>query len=99
MSQPRWILPDLPAAEVARLATALGIGNPAAGVLFNRGLRSPEAARLFLQPTLGALHDPNLLLGMDAALERLLRAIRDRERILIYGDYDVDGTTSVVILK
>jgi single-stranded-DNA-specific exonuclease len=99
MPQPRWILPDLPAAEVARLAGMLGIGNPAAGVLFSRGLRSPDTARRFLQPTLAALHDPHLLLSMDAALTRLLRAIRDHEKILIYGDYDVDGTTSVVILK
>jgi single-stranded-DNA-specific exonuclease len=99
MAQPRWILPELPAAEIARLAAALSIGNPAASVLFSRGLRSAETARLFLQPTLDALHDPRLLLGMDAALTRILRAIRDRERILIYGDYDVDGTTSVVILK
>src|SRR6266542_4687034 len=99
MSHPRWILPDLPAAEVARLASSLNIGQPAAGVLFSRGLRTPETARLFLQPTLDALHDPHLLTGMDAAVTRILRAIHDRERILLYGDYDVDGTTSVVILK
>ena len=99
MAQPRWLLPDLPAAEIVRLAGALGVGAPAAGVLYRRGLRSPDAARLFLRPALDALYDPYLLLGMDDAVARILRAIRDRERILIYGDYDVDGTTSVVILK
>src|SRR5690242_8726196 len=99
MAQPRWILPHFPPAEIARLADALGIGKPAAGVLYSRGLQSVDAARLFLEPTLDALYDPRLLLGMDAAVERILRAIESRERILIYGDYDVDGTTSVVILK
>src|SRR5947209_5401540 len=99
MAQPRWILPDLPAAEVARLAAGLGVGMPAARVLYGRGLRDAPSARGFLHPDLGALHDPRLLLGMDAALDRLCRAIRGGEKILIYGDYDVDGTTSVVILK
>src|SRR5262249_12367769 len=58
-----------------------------------------ERAREFLHPDLKSLHDPRLLLDMNAAVDRLCRAIRDGEKILIYGDYDVDGTTSVVILK
>src|SRR5581483_9212263 len=99
MSQPRWILPDLPPAEVARLAGELAIGLPAARVLYGRGLRQADRARAFLHPDLASLHDPHLLLGMDAALDRVSRAIRAGEKILIYGDYDVDGTTSVVILK
>jgi len=99
MSQPRWILPDLPPAEVARLAGELAIGLPAARVLYGRGLRQADRARAFLHPDLASLHDPRLLLGMDAALDRVSRAIRAGEKILIYGDYDVDGTTSVVILK
>src|SRR5690242_17203779 len=99
MAQPRWILPDLPADQVARLAAELGIGLPVARVLYGRGLGDAVRAREFLHPTLDSLHDPRLLLGMDAAIERIARAIRDGEKILIYGDYDVDGTTSVVILK
>ena len=58
----------------------------------------PEAARRFLAPSLDDLHDPMLMRGMPEAMERLRRAIRDREKILIYGDYDVDGTSSVVLL-
>ena len=85
--------------KLARLAAELGIGAPAAAVLYGRGIRNSVQARAFLHPRLESLHSPHLLLGMDAALDRLRRAIRDRERILIYGDYDVDGTTSVVILK
>ena len=99
MAARRWIVPDLPREEVGRLAAALGIGMPAATVLYARGLREPDAAQRFLAPTLADLHDPRLLLGMAEAVERLRCAIREREKILIYGDYDVDGTTSVVILK
>jgi single-stranded-DNA-specific exonuclease len=70
-----------------------------ARVLLSRGICEPDAARRFLNPTLDHLHDPHLLAGMPAALDRLLRAISAGEKILIYGDYDVDGTISVVILK
>jgi single-stranded-DNA-specific exonuclease len=92
----------LPAAEpdlVAALSRELRIGMPAERVLISRGYRDAAAARRFLSPELGDLHDPFLLRGMDAAVERLLRAIAGREKILLYGDYDVDGTSAVVILK
>ena len=100
MAQPaRWRLPDLDASEVAGLAREIGIGVPAASVLYGRGFRDLTSARRFLRPSLDDLHDPLALRGMDCALDRLSRAIRHREKILIYGDYDVDGATSVVILK
>ena len=67
-------------------------------MLVHRGLADPAAARRFLKPEFDHLHDPLSLRDMPAAVDRLARAIRDRERILIYGDYDVDGTTSVVLL-
>src|SRR5579864_1235591 len=95
----RWLLPQVDREGVAALARALGIGPQAAGVLFARGFQEAGAARRFLCPSLDDLHDPLELRGMDCALERLTRAIRNHEQILIYGDYDVDGTTSVVILK
>ena len=72
---------------------------PAARVLWSRGICDPGEASLFLYPTLDQLHDPFRLLGMERAVARLERAIALKERILLYGDYDVDGTTSVVILK
>jgi single-stranded-DNA-specific exonuclease len=100
MAQPAlWRLPGLDASEVAGLARELGIGVPAATVLYGRGFREPSSARRFLRPSLDDLHNPLVLRGMDCALERLTRAIHHREKILIYGDYDVDGATSVVILK
>ena len=70
----------------------------AAKVLVHRGFADPAAARRFLHPTFEELHDPLTLRDMPAAIERIARAIREREQILIYGDYDVDGTTSVVLL-
>ncbi|HLI83391.1 MAG TPA: single-stranded-DNA-specific exonuclease RecJ [Bryobacteraceae bacterium] len=94
----RWVIPPPDAATAAALDGALRIGMPAARVLAHRGLKDPERARSFLAPSLGGLHDPFAMRDMDRALDRLRRAIRNGERMLIYGDYDVDGTASVVIL-
>jgi single-stranded-DNA-specific exonuclease len=95
----RWRLPEADSVTIQEFASSLGVTIPAARVLYQRGIRDAGAARQFLSPLLEDLHDPHLLMGMTAAVERLQRAIRDREKIVIYGDYDVDGTTSVVILK
>jgi single-stranded-DNA-specific exonuclease len=98
MQAARWLFPDVDEAAAAQIATALGLPVPVARVLWARGHRDPAAARRFLAHSLDELHDPHLLEGMPAATSRLLRAIERKERILLYGDYDVDGTTSVVIL-
>ncbi|HVX66149.1 MAG TPA: single-stranded-DNA-specific exonuclease RecJ [Bryobacteraceae bacterium] len=95
----RWVIPRLEPGEAERLASALDVSLPAARVLAGRGLLDAEAARRFLRSSLTDLHDPFLMLGMREALERLRRAIARSEKILLYGDYDVDGTTSVVIVK
>jgi single-stranded-DNA-specific exonuclease len=95
----RWLFAQLDRDRVGALAQELGIGLPAASVSYGRGFQDVTAARRFLYPSLDDLHDPLRLHSMDCALERLTRAIRNQEQILIYGDYDVDGTTSVVILK
>jgi single-stranded-DNA-specific exonuclease len=92
------VLPAPDAAIVAALAAAMKTGMPVAKVLVARGFGDAEAARRFLDPAFEELHDPLSMRDMAAAIERIARAIRDRERILIYGDYDVDGTTSVVLL-
>jgi single-stranded-DNA-specific exonuclease len=94
----RWILPSTDPREVEALSSALQIGAPAAGVLVHRGLGEPDAARRFLKPSLDDLHDPLTMRDMPRAVERLREAIRNGQKILIYGDYDVDGTTSVVLL-
>ncbi len=94
----RWVMASPNPLSVDALCAALRIGTPAARVLVSRGLADPVCARRFLAPSLDQLHDPFALRDMNCALDRLRRAIRDCERILIYGDYDVDGATSVVIL-
>ena len=98
MGPSRWQLPEVDAVAAERLSSALRISAPAARVLVKRGFADPEAARRFLRPALDEMHDPFALRDMDRAVERLRHAIAGREKILIYGDYDVDGTTSVVLL-
>jgi len=70
-----------------------------ARMLVLRGITQAEAAGKFLSPSLSHLHSPYLMLGMETAIERIEAAIQQKEQILIYGDYDVDGTTAIVILK
>ena len=94
----RWLFPE-EAANIAEFARELGIHPPAARVLWSRGYRSAELAEHFLRPRLEDMHDPFLLRDMDRAVARLRQAIDRKEKILLYGDYDVDGTTSIVILK
>jgi single-stranded-DNA-specific exonuclease len=68
-------------------------------ILIRRGIADADSFRRFVAPTLDDLHDPASIHGMDFACERIARAIRDREAIVIYGDYDVDGVTSIVLLQ
>ena len=95
----KWNIAPSDASAVERLAAELKIHAPAARVLCARGFSDPEAARKFLHPTLADLLDPYLLAGMREAVVRLRRAIEQKEPILLYGDYDVDGASAVVILK
>jgi len=94
-----WILPTVDPAAVARLAEHLHCPNAIAGILLSRGISDPVAAHAFLNPTIDHLIDPMLMLGMDLAVARIQQAVRSSEPILIYGDYDVDGTTATVLLK
>ncbi|RZK61631.1 MAG: single-stranded-DNA-specific exonuclease RecJ, partial [Pedobacter sp.] len=83
---------------VKELSQQLNIGEVLAGMLVNRGVNTFEEARIFFRPDLNQLHDPFLMNGMEAAVLRIEKAIRENEHILIYGDYDVDGTTSVALV-
>ena len=100
MSTPaRWLFPQIESGAAASLAAALGVQPPLARTLVRRGYGDPDQARRFLQPSLEDLHDPFLLADMRKATARLLEAIGREQSILLYGDYDVDGITSVVLLK
>lgn len=94
-----WIQTHSDQASAARLARELGASEVLATLLVNRGVTDPETAYKFLNPNIKDLHDPFLMADMRAAVDRILRAVEQKEKILIYGDYDVDGTTSTVILK
>jgi single-stranded-DNA-specific exonuclease len=93
----RWKI-DPPNSGAADLASRLKISPIVAQMLLNRGVSDFENAQAFLRPSLLALADPNLLPGLTDAAQRIAGAIRDREKIVIYGDYDVDGITATSIL-
>src|SRR5579862_6358908 len=93
----RWKL-DVPNPAAAELGACLKISPIVAQMLLNRGMENVAGAQAFLRPTLKGLADPALLPGMNLASQRIAKAIRDKEQIVIYGDYDVDGITATAIL-
>jgi single-stranded-DNA-specific exonuclease len=95
----RWTFVEPHPAEAATLAKAARLPLVVAELLVARGIAQPDEAFAFLNPDAAQLHDPLRMLGMDAAADRLERAIAQHEPVLLYGDYDVDGTTAVVLLK
>jgi single-stranded-DNA-specific exonuclease len=95
----RWVIASSEPALSETLARELHLALPLAQVLVNRGFRDTDRASQFLNPQLRQLGDPFDLPGMTLAVDRILRAIEDKERIVIYGDYDVDGVTSSALLQ
>jgi single-stranded-DNA-specific exonuclease len=83
--------------KTALIAQALNIDNSLAQILVQRGITSFDEAKYFFRPSLAHLHDPFLMKGMEQAIERITIALQKNEKILIYGDYDVDGTTAVAL--
>ncbi|MBE6673447.1 MAG: single-stranded-DNA-specific exonuclease RecJ, partial [Ruminococcaceae bacterium] len=100
MSQPiyRNLTEQIDQAKQNEIAGALGISPLLAGLLIARGADTPEKAVRFMHPTSADLHDPFLLPDMDKAVARITAAINRNEKVCIYGDYDVDGVTSVAVL-
>ena len=98
MNAKRWIVREHDTERVASLAGALGVSPTVAGLLITRGCDDELSAKSFLKPSYDQLHDPYLMLGVAEAVDRLLRAIDNAEPILVYGDYDVDGTTGTALL-
>jgi single-stranded-DNA-specific exonuclease len=97
--QKRWVLKsqgDLK--TVSELASALSVDPAIANLLVQRDIKTFDEARAFFRPSLDMLHDPYLMKDMDKAVARIEQALVDHERILVYGDYDVDGTTSVALV-
>jgi single-stranded-DNA-specific exonuclease len=95
----RWVLKELPDNEtIERLSKELNINRRLAALLAQRGITTFDEAKKFFRPSLQDLHDPFLMKDMDKAVDRILKAINHGERIMVYGDYDVDGTTAVSLV-
>jgi single-stranded-DNA-specific exonuclease len=99
MKEKRWIIKqDYDIEVVEKLAESLGVDKIIATLLVERGVTTFEEAKHFFRPSLDQLHDPFLMKDMDRAIARINEAIRKKERMLIYGDYDVDGTSAVALV-
>jgi single-stranded-DNA-specific exonuclease len=94
----QWRLPEPVADGAAELARELGVPELAAELLWRRGYHSAAEAREFLDPAPARLRNPDSLPDIGIATDRIVAAIRTKERILVYGDYDVDGVTGTVLL-
>ena len=95
----RWIIkPDGDKEKVEQLSQELNVSRKIANMLVQRDVTTFDEAKDFFRPSLDMLHDPFLLKDMDKAIQRVEAALENNEKILIYGDYDVDGTTSVALV-
>ncbi len=94
----RWNISEAEESKVKALQTALNINAPVCRVLVQRGIETFEQAKKFFRPQLSDLHNPWLMKDMEKAVARILSAFTQKEKILVFGDYDVDGTTSVACM-
>ena len=95
----KWEICDTNIEKVEEISKKYNINRLLAISLVNRGIIEDEDLKIFLNPTRKDFHDPFLLPDMDKAVERIIKAIENKEKIIIYGDYDVDGITSITVLK
>jgi len=99
MMEKRWVVKEKgDHAVVKQLAGVLGVSETLANLMVQRNITSAEEAKTFFNPSLDYLHDPFLMKDMNIAVDRISTAIKKNERILVYGDYDVDGTTAVALM-
>lgn len=95
----KWEYYDSNVEEVNKLVQEFQIPELVARVLVNRNITDKEEVQLFLNPTRKDFHDPYLMPDMDIAVARIKKAIKDKEKLIIFGDYDADGITSISVLK
>ena len=90
--------PKTSQAAIEKLGKEINVNPTLANMLINRGVESFDQAKDYFRPSLSQLHDPFLMKDMDAAVNRIEKAVKNQEKILVYGDYDVDGTTAVALM-
>ena len=98
MNKKRWILKNQDKETIEYLSRELSLNPLVVKVMMNRGLKSKEEMNAFIRPDICRFHDPYLLKDMDKAVRRIRKAIEQKETVAVYGDYDVDGITSVSVL-
>ena len=95
----RWLIKPTPAPEkIELLSKAINVNWYLSAILIQRGIQDFETAKTYFRPSLNQLHDPFLMQDMDKAVTRIKQAIDGEEKILIYGDYDVDGVTATALM-
>ncbi len=95
----KWQYYNSETTKIEQISNKFNINTLLATILVNRGITNENDIKIFLNPTREDFHDPYLLPDMDIAVERIVKAIQEKEKIIIYGDYDVDGITSISVLK
>ncbi len=95
----KWEFYEVDENKIDIIAEKYGITNLLARILLNRGLETDEQIKVFLDPTRDDFYDPFMLPDMNKAVDRIIKAIENKEKVIIYGDYDVDGITSITVLK
>lgn len=95
----KWRYRDIDEKKVKEIVEKFNVSELLATVLVNRGIVNDDEIKVFLEPTRNDFHDPYLMPDMKIAVDRIITAIQKQERVIIYGDYDVDGITSITVLK
>ena len=95
----KWVCNELNSEKVKEIKEKYNLTDLVASILVNKNIIEDDKIRVFLEPTRNDFYDPFLLKGMDIAVDRIIKAIENKERVIIYGDYDVDGITSICVLK
>ena len=95
----KWEFYNSDNVKIKEITEKFNINELVANVLVNRGITDENDIKIFLEPTRADFYDPYLLPDMEKAVERIVKAINEKEKVMIYGDYDVDGITSISVLK
>ncbi len=95
----KWQIYENDEGKIKELQEKYQINSLLATILVNRNITEQEEIRLFLEPTRNDFHNPFLIMDMEKAVKRMIQAIEKQEKVTIYGDYDVDGITSITVLK